>query len=87
MSPAPLCPPVVADVHPLSYAMMKRGEIREKFGIEGDGMGDCCTAYWCPCCTLIQNDKEVAARLPEHGVIQQGYQAQSGMAMPGAPKA
>ena len=32
-------------VHP-SYVMMKRSEIREKFGIDGDGMSDCCVTYW-----------------------------------------
>src|SRR6266566_1660482 len=41
--------------HPLSAgggsAMMKRGDIRAKFGIEGDRIGDCCAAYWCACCT------------------------------------
>ena len=65
---------------------MKRSEIREKFGIEGDGMGDCCATYWCACCALIQQDKEVEARMPPgHASAQaqaQGYQAQQGMQMP-----
>jgi hypothetical protein len=26
--------------------MMKRSEIREKFGIDGDGTSDCCVSYW-----------------------------------------
>ncbi|KAH6665340.1 PLAC8 family protein [Plectosphaerella plurivora] len=53
--------------------MMKRGEIRERFGIKGGGAGDCCTAYWCPCCALIQQEKEVKQR-QESGPIAQGYQ-------------
>ncbi|TEA14062.1 Protein PLANT CADMIUM RESISTANCE 3 [Colletotrichum sidae] len=64
------------------YAMMKRGEIRERFNIKGSGMSDCCVSYWCPCCALIQQDNEVKTRLST-GPIVQGYQPQKeGMAMP-----
>ncbi|KXH38763.1 PLAC8 family protein [Colletotrichum nymphaeae SA-01] len=64
------------------YAMMKRGEIRERFGIKGSGGSDCCVSYWCGCCALIQQDKEVQARLST-GPIVQGYQPQKeGMHMP-----
>ncbi|KAM0250606.1 hypothetical protein ACHAP5_002136 [Fusarium lateritium] len=66
------------------YSMMKRGEIRERFGIKGSGMNDCCVSYWCLCCALIQQDNEVKGRL-SHGPITQGYQAQKeGMHMPNA---
>ncbi|KAI1064688.1 hypothetical protein LB507_000141 [Fusarium sp. FIESC RH6] len=66
------------------YSMMKRGEIRERFGIKGSGMNDCCVSYWCLCCALIQQDNEVKARLSQ-GPITQGYQAQKeGMHMPNA---
>lgn len=61
---------------------MKRGEIREKFGIKGSGMGDCCASYWCGCCALIQQEKEVKARLAQ-GPVTQGYDTkQEGMHMP-----
>ncbi|KAK7430279.1 hypothetical protein QQZ08_003254 [Neonectria magnoliae] len=64
------------------YAMMKRGEIRERFGIQGSGMNDCCASYWCGCCALIQQEKEVKARLAQ-GPITQGYQSQEkGMHVP-----
>ncbi|ERS98466.1 hypothetical protein HMPREF1624_05250 [Sporothrix schenckii ATCC 58251] len=65
------------------YIMMKRGEIRERFGIQGDGTADCCATYWCPCCSLIQQDNEVKTRTA-HLVANpaQGYQAQPGMVMP-----
>ncbi|CAK7221223.1 hypothetical protein SCUCBS95973_004421 [Sporothrix curviconia] len=63
------------------YVMMKRGEIRERFGIAGSGSGDCCVTYWCPCCALIQQDNEVKSRT-QHMVNTQGYQAQAGMSMP-----
>ncbi|KAJ3542129.1 hypothetical protein NM208_g4264 [Fusarium decemcellulare] len=64
------------------YNTMKRREIREKYGIEGSGTGDCCTSFWCLCCALVQQDNEVKARrLP--GYDAQGYQPQKdGMQMP-----
>jgi Cys-rich protein (TIGR01571 family) len=69
------------------YAMMKRTEIRERFGIRGSGSGDCCTAYWCPCCVLIQQEKEVQSRTAA-GPITQGYVAPQAMHMPpGKPSA
>ena len=59
------------------WTMKQRGEIREKYGIEGSGCGDCCTAFWCPCCAMVQNDKEV--RMRSSGVDTSGYQPQGGM--------
>ncbi|KAK5628349.1 hypothetical protein RRF57_004064 [Xylaria bambusicola] len=64
-----------------SYAMIKRGEIRERYGIKGSGYGDCCVSFWCSCCALIQQDNEVKIR--EKGRVNtQGYQVQPGMHMP-----
>lgn len=63
------------------YSFMKRKEIRKRFEIEGSGCGDCCAAFWCQCCQIIQADKEVKARLTT-GPINQGYQATAGMKMP-----
>lgn len=62
--------------------MMKRQEIREKYGIKGSGGSDCFEAYCCPCCSLIQQEKEVERR-SQAGPVVQGYQAQKeGMVMP-----
>jgi len=61
--------------------MMKRQEIREKFGIEGSGGSDCFTAYCCPCCALIQQEKEVIKRTSS-GPVVSGYKPQPGMQMP-----
>lgn len=55
------------------YIMMKRGEIRERYGIRGGGCKDCCTSFWCGCCALIQQEKEVKGRQAS-GPITQGYQ-------------
>ncbi|KLU86641.1 hypothetical protein MAPG_05653 [Magnaporthiopsis poae ATCC 64411] len=72
------------------YAMIKRMEIRERFGIKGSGFGDFCASYWCACCVVLQNDNEVRSRVgePGQGPVVQGYQQNPGMAMPSpaAPK-
>ncbi|KAG2415119.1 hypothetical protein HFD88_006310 [Aspergillus terreus] len=60
--------------------MMKRGEIRKRFNIEGSGAGDCFSSYCCPCCTLVQNEKEVEFQSTR--IQQSGYQAPAGMAYP-----
>jgi Cys-rich protein (TIGR01571 family) len=70
------------------YAMLKRTEIRERFGITGSIMEDCCATYWCHCCAIIQHDNEVKSRLPPPiaGLTDQPYQPQQeDMSMPQAP--
>ncbi|KAI3332077.1 PLAC8 family-domain-containing protein [Xylariaceae sp. AK1471] len=64
------------------YAMLKRGEIREKYNIEGSGCGDCCVSFWCSCCALIQQDNEVKIREKNAQPVTQGYQSQASMHMP-----
>ncbi|KAF7522109.1 hypothetical protein G7054_g12254 [Neopestalotiopsis clavispora] len=62
------------------YTMLKRTEIRERFGIPGSSFGDCCTAFWCHCCAVIQQDNEVKARLrPATGPVHMPYQQEQGM--------
>lgn len=56
--------------------MQKRGDIRKRFGIEGSGGQDCAESYFCPCCTLVQHEKEVEARSQS---VQAPYQAPAGM--------
>ncbi|PYI31231.1 PLAC8-domain-containing protein [Aspergillus indologenus CBS 114.80] len=58
---------------------IRRGEMRERFGIEGSCCGDCCTTFCCGCCALIQEEKEMELRTrPEFT----GYQAAPQMAYP-----
>ncbi|KAI8629044.1 PLAC8 family-domain-containing protein [Xylariaceae sp. FL1651] len=64
------------------YAMVKRGEIRERYNIKGSGCGDCCVSFWCSCCALIQQDNEVKIRQRNGQPNLQGYQSQPGMHMP-----
>jgi hypothetical protein len=67
--------------------MIKRGEIRERYGIKGSGTSDCCNSYWCGPCALVQQDKEVALRSGQHAVVTQQYHGQKeGMHMPMQPQ-
>ncbi len=61
---------------------MKRSEIREQYGIKGNGTSDCCTAYWCLCCALIQQEKEVKARTTAGPITQEYHAPKEGMQMP-----
>ncbi|VUC32500.1 unnamed protein product [Clonostachys rosea] len=65
------------------FTMVRRGDIRGQYNIQGSGCGDCCTSFWCPCCATIQNDNEVKERLLASGPVQQAYQPQKGMQVPG----
>ncbi|KAH0597821.1 hypothetical protein MHUMG1_04193 [Metarhizium humberi] len=63
--------------------MATRTRIREKYGIEGDASSDFKTSYFCTCCALIQQDREVALRAGHYPPDPQGYQGQTqGMQMP-----
>ncbi|KAI2621167.1 PLAC8-domain-containing protein [Hypoxylon sp. NC1633] len=65
------------------YALMKRGEIRQRYQIHGSGCGDCCVSFWCSCCALIQQDNEVKMRQAKlNQPVSQGYQPQPDMQMP-----
>lgn len=61
--------------------MMKRGDIRDRYGLRGSGCSDCLKTFFCTCCAMIQQDSEVAARNGA-GPIIQGYQPQNDMVMP-----
>jgi len=42
--------------------MMQRGEIRERYGLTGNGCTDCLCACCCGPCDLVQQDKEIDQR-------------------------
>ncbi|KAL4778553.1 PLAC8 family-domain-containing protein [Aspergillus varians] len=64
--------------------MMKRRDLREKFGIKGSVGEDCILSCCCSCCVVMQHEKELdvqATRLQTVG----GYQTPTAMDYP--PKA
>jgi hypothetical protein len=42
--------------------MMNRGDMRAKYGLKGNGCGDCMRAFCCGPCDLSQQDKEAEFR-------------------------
>ncbi|KAI1109778.1 hypothetical protein F5Y14DRAFT_431410 [Nemania sp. NC0429] len=67
------------------WTMVKREQIRARFAIPGSPLKDCCVSFWCQCCAVIQQDKEVATRMPKPlDVLQKQPLPIPGMRMPGA---
>ncbi|KAL2006738.1 hypothetical protein VTN00DRAFT_9406 [Thermoascus crustaceus] len=58
---------------------IKRGEMRERYGIEGSCCGDCMRSWCCPCCGLVQEEKEAQRRIVQEAP---GYQPPQGMTYP-----
>jgi hypothetical protein len=52
---------------------MQRQDVRDKYNLEGNCIKDLVASFCCPCCTLMQSDKEAAHR---EGLLQQGPQTQ-----------
>lgn len=42
--------------------MANRREIRYRYGIEGSNCEDCWKTAFCPCCALVQEEKETIMR-------------------------
>lgn len=66
--------------------MMQRSDLREKYNINGNCCADCCSAFCCPLCDLVQADKEATfregLRSGQGQPVTQQYQPQGGMSMP-----
>ena len=56
-----------------------RSDLRAQYNLQGSGCGDCLRSVCCPCCALIQEEKEVLLRnekgLGNANTPQVGYQA------------
>lgn len=64
--------------------MLKRNELRERFNLEGSQGMDCFGSYCCPCCELMQSEKEARERLnaEQAGTPLQGYAKNETMVPP-----
>jgi hypothetical protein len=58
--------------------MLQRSEVRGKYNLEGSGLGDCCRPYCCPCCELMQEEKELLLRTNSSAQPAHGYQKNEG---------
>jgi hypothetical protein len=47
--------------------MLQHSRIRATYNIDGTTADDCCSAYACPNCTLMQDDREIRAREYKEG--------------------
>ncbi|KAL2127497.1 hypothetical protein VTI74DRAFT_10629 [Chaetomium olivicolor] len=63
---------------------LQRGRIRSKHGIKGNVCGDLMANLCCPCCSVIQQYKEVEKRRDAgpRGPVKVGYQGQPPMDAP-----
>ncbi len=41
---------------------LKRSDLRRAYGIEGNEFEDCCAHFWCLCCALSQEAREIRTR-------------------------
>jgi Cys-rich protein (TIGR01571 family) len=44
------------------YSYGYRARLRDKYGLPPKPCGDCCTDYWCICCSLAQETRELQNR-------------------------
>ncbi|KAI9811073.1 MAG: hypothetical protein M1827_005655 [Pycnora praestabilis] len=61
--------------------MINRGDVRARYKLDGSGAGDCLRSYCCPCCVLVQEEKEVLLKTQggvAHSTQPQGYQKTEG---------
>jgi hypothetical protein len=50
------------------FIMLQHSRIRAMYQIDGSAADDCCSAYYCPCCTALQDDREIRAREYKDGM-------------------
>ncbi|KAI9798243.1 MAG: hypothetical protein M1835_002729 [Candelina submexicana] len=64
-----------------AFQMGNRQEIRTRYKIDGSTKGDCLRSYFCGCCELMQEEKEVLLRSHDRGSTAPSneYKQQEGM--------
>ena len=64
--------------------MVSRSDVRFKRNIGGSCCEDCLETACCPCCVLVQEEKEEISRLTQHGEPQ--YQSEQQQMVYGQPQ-
>jgi Cys-rich protein (TIGR01571 family) len=64
------------------YQTIKRGDMRQRLGIEGSGVTDWLASWCCPCCGLVQEEKESLLKQEAINAQATQYNAPTGMAYP-----
>jgi hypothetical protein len=64
------------------YQTIKRVDMRERLGIEGSGVTDWLASCCCPCCGLVQEEKESLLKQEAIDARTAQYNAPTGMAYP-----
>lgn len=49
-----------------------RRKMREKYTIQGGELEDCCTAFWCGCCSLVQMFRQEGVSGKTYSLCSQG---------------
>lgn len=57
--PSILCFIFLPGLGSLYIGAKSRANTREKFGIPGSLLGDCCVFGFCPCCSMIQTQSQL----------------------------
>lgn len=45
---------ILLELYFFAQTYQTRGNVRKKFAIPGDNFTDCCLAFWCRCCVILQ---------------------------------
>ncbi|KAL4917381.1 hypothetical protein BDW62DRAFT_201815 [Aspergillus aurantiobrunneus] len=71
----------ITEPHLGNWLRMDKGGIKNKHGVEESLVEDCLASFLCPCCGLIQQEKEVV-RMQEAQSEELRYQKPQGMRYP-----
>ncbi|KAK2739726.1 hypothetical protein FQN55_009316 [Onygenales sp. PD_40] len=69
----------ISQTHLENFLKMEPGHIKAKHNVEESMVQDCLTSFWCPCCAVVQQEKEVVQRQANG---QTPYQKPQGMSYP-----
>ncbi|KAL2809131.1 hypothetical protein BJX63DRAFT_435442 [Aspergillus granulosus] len=72
----------ITETHLERVLKMEPGTIKTKHGVEGSLVEDCLGSFFCPCCGVVQEEKEVVKLLQDGAQVDPGYKKTTGMTYP-----